>query len=69
MPSIRKINLGSRNSSVIYTSLSPSLSCSHSFDVNSRPKNLEEVSAQDHTTTVLKKTLTSSNVSHSLFRT
>ncbi|GAA5965268.1 hypothetical protein JCM3765_006379 [Sporobolomyces pararoseus] len=31
-----------------------------------RPKNLEEVSAQDHTTAVLKKTLTSSNVNISL---
>ncbi|GAA5991280.1 hypothetical protein JCM5350_005316 [Sporobolomyces pararoseus] len=32
-----------------------------------RPKNLEEVSAQDHTTAVLKKTLTSSNLPHMLF--
>ncbi|GAA5911033.1 replication factor C subunit 2, partial [Sporobolomyces salmoneus] len=32
-----------------------------------RPKNLEEVAAQDHTTAVLKKTLTSSNLPHMLF--
>ncbi|GAA6020088.1 hypothetical protein JCM11491_006392 [Sporobolomyces phaffii] len=32
-----------------------------------RPKNLEEVSAQEHTTAVLKKTLTSSNLPHMLF--
>ncbi|GAA5945105.1 replication factor C subunit 2 [Sporobolomyces koalae] len=32
-----------------------------------RPKNLGEVSAQEHTTTVLKKTLTSSNLPHMLF--
>ncbi|GAA5851306.1 hypothetical protein JCM9279_001100 [Rhodotorula babjevae] len=32
-----------------------------------RPKNLEEVSAQDHTVQVLKKTLGSSNLPHMLF--
>ncbi|KAM0753630.1 P-loop containing nucleoside triphosphate hydrolase protein [Meredithblackwellia eburnea MCA 4105] len=32
-----------------------------------RPKNLEEVSAQDHTVAVLKKTLGSSNLPHMLF--
>ncbi|GAA5858476.1 hypothetical protein JCM5353_008902 [Sporobolomyces roseus] len=32
-----------------------------------RPKNLEEVSAQEHTTAVLKKTLGSSNLPHMLF--
>lgn len=32
-----------------------------------RPKNLDEVAAQDHAVTVLKKTLESANLSHMLF--
>ncbi|CAL9728833.1 replication factor C subunit 2 [Monosporozyma unispora] len=32
-----------------------------------RPKNLDEVTAQDHAVTVLKKTLESANLSHMLF--
>lgn len=32
-----------------------------------RPKNLDEVTAQDHAVTVLKKTLQSANLSHMLF--
>lgn len=36
------------------------------LDASSRPKNLSEVSAQDHTVAVLKKTLESANVSSEL---
>lgn len=32
-----------------------------------RPKNLDEVTAQDHAVTVLKKTLKSANLPHMLF--
>lgn len=39
--------------------------CSPNLPLHSRPKNLGEVSAQDHTVQVLTKTLTSSNVCYS----
>lgn len=55
------LNLGSKNSLSLYSNVQCIVVSNQGF--YSRPKTIDDVAAQEHTVSVLRKALTSTNVS------